>query len=214
MKYKFDPKSYAGLDKLGRIPLSRSFHMREFLYSEIATHYQMRNVPDDVDRAVKSGQNLCQLLLEPLQEAFGRIHVRSGYRSRSVNLQGVEKHNCATDNDGFHTWDHESKSHGFGAMACISVPSLSKKVISGEIDVATIAWWIFDNLPDWSMVEFFATPTGISFADEVAFNIGWHDRPMRVITNRRGGARNLHENIPDEQTRRVLWKNLSGTEKS
>ena len=36
--YRFDPATYTGLDKLGRIPLSRHFHMREFLYSEIAVH--------------------------------------------------------------------------------------------------------------------------------------------------------------------------------
>ena len=187
--------------------------MREFLYSEIAMHYQLKNVPDDVDRAVSSGEKLCQLLLDPLQETFGRVHVRSGYRSRAVNLRGSQ-HNCAADNDGFHTWDHESRSgHGFGAMACISIPSLSQKILAGDVDVGTIAWWIHDHLPDWSWVEFFATPSHISFADEVAFNIGWHERPMRSITSRRGGPRNLYQHIPDEQTRRALWKNLSGAEK-
>ena len=30
---RFDPKSYSGLDRLGRIALSESFHLREFLYS-------------------------------------------------------------------------------------------------------------------------------------------------------------------------------------
>lgn len=57
-KYNFDPFSYAGLDKLGRIPLPANFHMREFLYSEIAVHYGKRNVPDDVDQAVHVITNL------------------------------------------------------------------------------------------------------------------------------------------------------------
>ena len=43
---RFDPNSYSGLDRLGRIALSESFHLREFLYSEIAVQYQLRNVPD------------------------------------------------------------------------------------------------------------------------------------------------------------------------
>ena len=111
-KFNFDAYSYAGLDKLGRIPLSRYFHMREFLYSEIAVHYGVRNVPDDIDRAVESGRELCRLLLDPLQDAFGRVHIRSGYRSRAVNREGVGKHNCAADNDGAHTWDFASSDTG------------------------------------------------------------------------------------------------------
>jgi hypothetical protein len=206
--FNFDANSYSGLDKLGRIPLSRNFHMREFLYSEIAVHYNLRNVPEDIDRAVKSGSELCRLLLDPLHDAFGRVHVRSGYRSRTVNGAGVGKHNCAADNDGAHTWDFESKSgHGFGAMACVSIPNISKQILAGDVDVASLAWWIYDHLPDWSTLEFFAAPN-ITFADEVTFNIGWHERPMRRITSWRGGPRNMHESIPDAATRRALWARL------
>jgi hypothetical protein len=208
-QFKFKSETYSGLDKLGRIPLSRSFHMREFLYSEIAIHYGIRNVPDNVDLAVASGRNLCQLLLEPLQDAFGRVHVRSGYRSRNVNTAGVSKHNCAKDNDGFHTWDHP-RSHGlgYGAVACISIPSLSRLVFTREIDYQNIAWWIFDNLPDWSVMEFFATPSDITFADEVTFNIGWHETPLKSVTTWRGGKANLGDKVPDEISRRQLWSGL------
>lgn len=129
---QFNPKSYAGLDKLGRIPLSKNFHMREFLYSEVAVFNGMMNVPDDIDKAVRAGSQLCELLLEPLHDAFGRIHIRSGYRSRAVNAAGV-KQNCAANNDGAHTWDHSSKNHGMGAMACISIPSISEKILSGDV---------------------------------------------------------------------------------
>ncbi len=209
-KFKFDPHSYAGLDKLGRIPLLTHFYFREFLYSEIAAHYNIRNVPDDIDSAVKSGQELCRLLLEPLQEAFGRIHIRSGYRSRAVNEAGVEKHNCSIDNDGDHTWDFPSKSgNGSGAMACVTVPRLSRLVLSNTVDISSIAWWIHDHLSHWSVIEFFATPADIPFADEVAFNIGWHETPKRVIKNWRGGLRNLHDHIPDPESRKKAWIKLS-----
>jgi len=185
--------------------------MREFLYSEIAVHYQLRNVPDDIDRAVESGRQLCERLLDPLQDAFGRVHIRSGYRSRLVNAQGVGKHKCASDNDGAHTWDHVSSSgHGFGAMACVSVPRISEKILSGKADVSTVAWWIYDHLPDWSVIEFFSTPPDIAFADEVAFNIGWHEKPMRIVTNWRGGQRNLLNALPDQASRKQSWSGLLG----
>ena len=173
-KYTFHPRTYAGLDKLGRIPLSRHFHFREFLYSEIAVEYSIRNVPDSVDRAVQSGRQLCEKLLDPLHDVFGRIHIRSGYRSRAVNQKGsVNKHSCAADNDGAHTWDYESTSgHGFGAMACISIPSISEKILAGKVDVSALAWWVVDHLPEWSVLEFFSTPRDIPFADEVAFRSG------------------------------------------
>lgn len=201
--YRFDPSTYTGLDKLGRIPLSRHFHMREFLYSEIAVQYGLRNVPDNVDQAVASGEQLCQLLLEPLQDAFGRVHIRSGYRSTAVNAAGVGKHQCAIDNAGAHTWDVKSTTgHGFGAMACVSIPSVSERILAGKVDASAIGWWIHDHLPAWSMLEFFAAST-VNFANEVVFNVGWHERPMKRFLNRRGGPLNLHEHIPpiDERQR-------------
>lgn len=199
----FDPHSYAGLDRLGRIRLSNSFHMREFLYSEIAIHYQLRNVPDAgrVDEAVYAGSKLCGLLLEPLQQRFGRIHVRSGYRNRQVNAAGIGKHNCAADNDGFHTWDWPHAQHGRGATACISVPAVSDAILSGQAPYEALAWWIHDNLPDWSFLEFFATPEQ---ADEVCFNIGWHEKPLKTITSWRGGPRNLHASVPSDVDREKL----------
>lgn len=206
--YRLDPYSYKGLDALGRIPLSRHFHMREFLYSEIAVHYGLRNVPTDLDRVVWAGSMLCEKLLEPLQEHFGRVHVRSGYRSREVNQTGVRKHNCAQDNDGAHTWDFPSLKHGYGAMASVSAPGISRAVLSGEVDVAAVAWWIVDHLPGWSVIEFFATPKDVPFADEVVFNIGWNEKPQGVIINWRGGARLLHKQMPDEAERARQWAGL------
>lgn len=177
-------------------------------YSETAIANGIWNVPDDVDAAVEAGSQLCKLLLEPLQEQFGRIHVRSGFRSSAVNAAGVGNQ-CAADNDGAHTWDLPSKKNGIGAMGCISIPSVSKKILSGEAEYLAIAWWIVDNLPEWSAIEFFAAPSNVSFANEVCFNLGWHERPMHSITSRRGGKFKLDDDIPDAQTRRQLWEKLT-----
>lgn len=55
------------LEDLGRIQLSASFFMRDFLYSEIANWYGMSNYPDFPEIAIRSGSHLCEELLEPLQ---------------------------------------------------------------------------------------------------------------------------------------------------
>jgi hypothetical protein len=85
------PASVAALDDFGRIRLSKSFFMREFLYSEIASLHGIPNVPDDPDLAIAAGTRLCTELLEPLQEVFGRIAIRSAYRSTTVNGFGNEQ---------------------------------------------------------------------------------------------------------------------------
>lgn len=59
------PNSVATLEDLGRVRLSSSFYMRDFLYSEIANMHGIQNVPDDPDLAIESGRNLCETLLEP-----------------------------------------------------------------------------------------------------------------------------------------------------
>lgn len=79
------PKSVAMLEELGRVRLSRNFFMRDFLYSEIANLHGIPNIPDDPDLAVEAGARLCQELLEPLNATFGRIAIRSAYRSCAVN---------------------------------------------------------------------------------------------------------------------------------
>jgi hypothetical protein len=91
-------KTYDDLEALGRERLSASFFMRDFLYSEIANWHQMRNVPQFPVHALRTGRSLCTELLEPLQESFGRIHIRSGYRSPDVNEFGnINELNCASN---------------------------------------------------------------------------------------------------------------------
>lgn len=204
---RIDLQSYSGLERLGRIGLSKNFHMREFLYSEIAVNYQLRNVPEAkrLGVAISSGSKLCSLLLEPLQEQFGRVHIRSGFRSLEVNAAGVDKHKCATDNRGFHTWDHPSEKNGIGATACISIPSISKVVLSDDVPYESVAWWVYDHLPEWSHLEFFATP---EHSDELCFNIGWLEKPLKRISSWRGGKQALHAHVPSPQERAMLTQSL------
>lgn len=80
--------SYEALDRFGRVRLSQHFFMRDFLYSEISNLYGIQNLPENPDMAIAAGKRLCEELLEPLNATFGRISVRSAYRSLAVNTSG------------------------------------------------------------------------------------------------------------------------------
>ncbi len=150
--------------------------MRDFLYSEIAAIHGLINAPDDPDLAVEMGTRLCRDLLEPLQSTFGRIAIRSAYRSSEVNALGNAKGlGCARNELNFagHIWDVPNEQ-GYGAMACIVVPSFTSR-FQNEGDWKKLAWWIHDNLP-YATLEFFPRLW--------AFNIGWHERPERSIYSR------------------------------
>lgn len=85
------PRSVASLEQLGRVRLSPSFYMREFLYSEVANFYGISNMPDDPDTAIEAGKHLCEELLEPLQATFGRLSIR-GIKT-SLNGHAIKANN-------------------------------------------------------------------------------------------------------------------------
>ncbi len=156
--------------------MSRNFFMRDFLYSEIASFYRIQNVPEDPDLAIEVGKALCESLLEPLQATFGRIAIRSAYRSPLVNALGNEKdHGCGSNESNFaaHIWDKLDAQGHKGAMACIVIPWFTDCYQQGA-DWRALAYWIHDHLP-YSTLQFFPTLC--------AFNIGWHEQPARRISS-------------------------------
>lgn len=169
------PQSVKSLEELGRVRLSPSFFMRDFLYSEIAQIEGIANVPDNPDAAIEAGKQLCENILEPLQAKFGRISIRSGYRSPTVNQIGNKKKmNCARNeaNYGHHIWDYKDSNGYQGATACI--------VVNAFVDYyektghwQALAWWIHDNIPEYSNMEF--------FSKLAAFNIRWCEQQDKSI---------------------------------
>lgn len=165
--------SYPALEKLGRVQLSPSFFMRDMLYSEISNYHRIPNIPDFPDIAIRTGRSLCLELLEPLQITFGRISIRSAYRSPAVNKYGNEnKLNCSTNEKNYaaHIWDYPN-AEGYGAMATIVVNRFIP-YFERTGDWQSMAWYIHDNLP-YSTLYF--------FPKLAAFNIGWHEKPIRQI---------------------------------
>lgn len=176
------PSSVETLTEFGRTRLSKSFFMREFLFSDIAAIHGLSNLPDDPGLAVAAGTRLCEELLEPLQETFGRIAIRSAYRSREVNeygwraqMGGRKGYNCASNEASYagHIWDARDSRGCMGATACIVVPRLWDR-FQGAGDWQRLAWWIHDHLP-YSALWFFPRYW--------AFNITWNERPSRIINS-------------------------------
>lgn len=168
------PGSVKALEDLGRVRLSPSFFMRDFLHSEIANFYGMSNIPDDPDLAIEAGRILCEELLEPLQESLGRVSIRSGYRSCSVNERGVGKHGCAANESNYaaHIWDRRDAAGRMGATACIVVNAfVPYHEQTGHWQA--LAWWVHDHLPNHSGLQF--------FPKLAAFSISWRQNPEPSI---------------------------------
>ncbi len=164
---------YRELDEIGRIQLSRSFYMRDFLFSEIGATYAIPNLPDDLELAVYTGRKLCERILEPLSATFGRIHVRSGYRSSRLNAFGNERGlNCSSNQRTFadHIWDKRDGDGNAGACATVVIPWFLEHHRPDEWE--KLAWWLWDKL-DFHRVVFFGR--------QAAANIGWRENPAKEI---------------------------------
>ena len=176
------PATVTALNNLGRVRLSQSFFMREFLYSEVAALHGIPNIPDDPELAIAAGRRLCENLLEPLQATFGKIVIRSAYRSCTLNRfcneqqkAGKKGYSCASNEANYagHIWDRRDAQGCMGATACIVIPWFADRYAQGQ-DWRSLAWWIHDHLP-YSALFFFPRLA--------AFNITWHDNPERRISS-------------------------------
>lgn len=174
------PTTVSALTELGRVRLSKSFFVRDMLQSEIAQVHGLLNAPDDPDLAIAAGTRLCEELLEPIQERWGTVRVRSAYRSAEVNAlgnrlqaEGKAGYNCSSNakNAAGHIWDLRDADGCMGAMACVVVPAFhDAHPEPGGWEA--MARWVDENL-QYSTMWLYPTYW--------AFNIQWHERPLRRI---------------------------------
>lgn len=167
------PGSMWSLETLGRVRLSEHFYMRDFLYSEIAAFYGFQNMPERPDLAIECGRAFCLALLDPLQDTFGRVAIRSGYRSPEVNRFGNENGlNCARNDNPIecHIWDRDEGENRI-AGASVVIPWFADHYEKGR-DWRDLAWWLHDHLP-YSEVFF--------FPKLCAFNLVWRPVARRRI---------------------------------
>lgn len=173
------------LNDFGRTRLSQHFFMRDFMFSDIAAVHGLLNAPDDRDLAVAAGTQLCEQLLEPLQRVFGRVAIRSAYRSCDVNALGNEMqkagkkgYNCASNEANYaaHIWDRRDAKGWMGATACIVLPEFVD-AFPNPGDWTRLAWWIHDHLP-YGGLYFFPI--------NWAFNLSWYEGPPSGISSYAG----------------------------
>jgi hypothetical protein len=169
------PASMWSLETFGRVRLSKYFFMRDFMYSEISGFHGLPNVPENPDLVIKNGKAFCTSLLDPLEQTFGRVAVRSGYRAPDLNRYGNENRlNCARNDNPLecHIWD---RGVGEAAIAGASVviPWFADRYAEGR-DWRDLAWWIHDHLP-YSEMWF--------FPKLAAFNLVWRPKPLRTISS-------------------------------
>ena len=167
------PQSMWSLETFGRLRLSRYFYMREFLYSEIGNFHAIPNIPLNPDLAVERGRKFCETLLDPLEETFGRVAVRSGYRSAELNRFGNDnKLNCARNDypQECHIWDIPEVPV---AGASVVIPWFTDQYEAGR-DWRDLAWWLHEHV-DYSELWF--------FPKLCAFNISWRPDPWKSISS-------------------------------
>ena len=163
------------LETLGRERLSKHFFMRDFMYSEINGFHGVPNVPENPSLVLEHGRKFCTQLLDPLEETFGRVAVRSGYRSPQLNAYGNKnKLNCARNDNPVecHIWDLYQGEEAV-AGASVVVPWFADQYADGR-DWQDLAWWIHDHLP-YSEMWF--------FPKLAAFNLVWRAVPRRTISS-------------------------------
>ncbi|MDF1726564.1 MAG: hypothetical protein P1U53_02335 [Sulfitobacter sp.] len=163
------------LETFGRQRLSRHFFMRDFMYSEIASFHGRTNIPENPDLVLENGRAFAQQLMDPLEETFGRIAVRSGYRSADLNRFGNEHRlNCARNDypQECHIWDRGAGAEAV-AGASIVIPWFADQYDRGR-DWRDLAWWLHDHL-GYSEIWF--------FPKLAAFNLSWRPNPWRTISS-------------------------------
>lgn len=163
------------LETFGRVRLSKYFYMRDFMYSEISGFHGIPNVPENPDLTLENGRAFCTTLLDPLEETFGRVAVRSGYRSPDLNRYGNEnKLNCARNDNPLecHIWDYFAGEKAI-AGASVVIPWFADQYQDGR-DWRDLAWWLHDHLP-YSDIWF--------FPKLAAFNLVWRATPLRTISS-------------------------------
>jgi len=167
------PASMRGLETLGRVRLSKHFYLRDFLHSEIGSYYGIPNIPETPDLVIEVGEQFCRSLLDPLEDTFGRIAIRSGYRAPALNAFGNKNGLSCARNDfpmECHIWDR-GRGEDRIAGASIVIPWFADQYDQGR-DWRDLAWWVHDHLP-YSEMQF--------FPKLAAFNLIWRPTPRRAI---------------------------------
>ena len=111
--------------------LSANFTLKELTKSDTAMRLGLDNTPDD--EALENLKTLCEKVLQPVRDNFGRVTVNSGYRSPESNAA---------------VGGSKTSDHCKGMAADIEVDGVSNP---------DLAQWIMDNLDYTQLILEFYT---------------------------------------------------------
>lgn len=141
----FDKGLYERYEKLSLTRLSKNFILRDFMFSTEAAVAGHSNFPsDNVEQVIASGKALCDRLLEPVLEQFGRFAITFGYQCRETmertwsEAERMEKAHSSTP----HHWDRFT--HGDSIYARVDI--LPFCVEDGQVSKYDYAKWCMMNL--------------------------------------------------------------------
>lgn len=128
--------------------LSPNFILRDFLGSTEANFLGIPNVPEDWEMVIRSGKALCEAILEPLTEKFGKLFITFAYQSRQV-VEATSQQKSPTSSCP-HNWDR--LSHGKELYCRVDI--LPRCVEDNEVSKQEFGHWLthnldFDILMDW-----------------------------------------------------------------
>ena len=99
----------ADYESLARIRLSQNFILRDFLFSTESASLVLSNYPEHPDLVVAAGRALCEKVLEPVLERFGRFAITFGYQCRHAieRHKPISKGHCSRSSNP-HQWDRQT----------------------------------------------------------------------------------------------------------
>ena len=143
---KFDNKLYKKYEELSLTRLSQNFILRDFLFSTEAAVCGHSNFPtDNIEQVIESGKVLCDKLLEPVLEHFGKFAITFGYQSRetidreSSAQEKIDDKTCSCP----HHWDRGTFGHN---KVYARVDILPFCVEDGAVSKEEFAKWCMMNL--------------------------------------------------------------------
>lgn len=131
-------------EQLARIRISKNFILREFLFSTTAASYGATNYPEDPAMVVRAATALCQMLLEPIEQRFGRCAITFGYQSREVidaDLSDAQRR-ANPNSSNPHNFDRGT----WGDEVYARVDILPYCVEDGAVSKQEFGHWLMHNL--------------------------------------------------------------------
>ncbi|MFH2140168.1 MAG: hypothetical protein ABII63_05175 [Pseudomonadota bacterium] len=132
------------LEELSLVRLSPNFIMRDLMYSTEVSAMGLSNYPEHPEMVIRAGKLLCEKVLEPVLEKFGRFAITFGYQCRA----GVERHMSEKQrlerprSSSPHQWDRGT----FGDEVYARVDILVFAVEDGFVSKMEFGHWLMNNL--------------------------------------------------------------------